>query len=295
MAPSSAASPKAVPHRRGWRRRLVSHGFLFAAGYVAWCAILFFKQDAMIFPRELAGRPVEATGPNVERVWIDAADGVRVEAWYLTPRPALPGPPAAAVIFAHGNAELIDDSLTSVATYNAWGLAVLLPEYRGYGRSGGVPSEEAIVADSARFHDWLAARPDVDRTRIIFHGRSLGGGVAAALAARRRPAALILESTFTSVASFASGYGVPAFLCRHPFRTDLVLAGLDRPVLIFHGTDDTIVPVAHGRRLHELAPSAEYHEMRCGHNEFPCDPAAYWAIIRAFLEKHGLLPGGARS
>ena len=67
----------------------------------------------------------------------------------------------------------------------------------------------------------------------------------------------------------AHGYAAPEFLCRHPFRTDEIVQDLDVPVLIVHGTQDRIIPVEHGRRLHELAPAAAYLEYDCGHNDFP--------------------------
>ena len=109
--------------------------------------------------------------------------------------------------------------------------------------------------------------------------------MAAAVAAERTPAALITESTLTSVAAMARGYGVPAFLVRHPFRTDRVMAELDVPLLLFHGALDRIVPVAHGRKLRAIAGDAAYVEFACGHNDFPGagNTARYWAEIEKFL------------
>jgi hypothetical protein len=193
-----------------------------------------------------------------------------------------------AVILAHGNGELIDDNFPWMARYLDLGVSVLLPEYRGYGRSGGSPSQAAITADMERFYDWLVQRAEVDPARVMFHGRSLGGGVMAALAAARTPAAMILESTFTSVASIWTRALLPPFLCRHPFRTDAVMEKYRGPVLVFHGTRDEVIPVRHGRRLHESIPQSRYVEMPAGHNDFPPDPEAYWSAIRAFLHDNGL-------
>jgi fermentation-respiration switch protein FrsA (DUF1100 family) len=139
-----------------------------------------------------------------------------------------------------------------------------------------------------QFYDWLVARPEVDASRILFHGRSLGGGVVADLATRRNAAAIVLESTFTSVASIWKRFGLPVFLCRNPFHTDLVMRNYGGPVLIFHGTRDDIVPVHHGRRLHEMIPNSTYIEMSAGHNDFPRDPNAYWKAIGGFLRTNGL-------
>jgi hypothetical protein len=119
----------------------------------------------------------------------------------------------------------------------------------------------------------------------------LGGGVAAQLAARRKPAALILQATFTSVASMAHQYGVPQSLARHPFRTDRVLPTLDVPILILHGTHDKIIPVRHGRTLAELVPDAKYIEYDCDHLNFPGpgNGRTHWQNIRSFLEEANVL------
>lgn len=109
------------------------------------------------------------------------------------------------------------------------------------------------MADAVRFRDWLTAQPEVDG-RIIYHGLSLSGGVAAALATERPPAPLILECTFTSMEAMAHRHLLPGFLCRHPFRTDRVIAQLNCPILIMHGRRDNTIPVTHGHRLHDLAP-----------------------------------------
>jgi fermentation-respiration switch protein FrsA (DUF1100 family) len=144
-----------------------------------------------------------------------------------------------------------------------------------------------VVADAAAFVEAVATRPEVDAGRIVFHGRSLGGGVACALAERRAPVGLIVESTFTSVTSMAARYLVPPLLVRNPFRNDAFLRRFAGPVLIMHGSADGIVPVRHGRRLHEIAPGSVYAECVSGHNDFPPDWDWYEAHIRALLERAG--------
>jgi len=249
-------------------------------------------QERMIFPRQYAN-PRALSGPpeGVTSRWSAAPDGTRVEAWFIAAEGVGAVRPGPVVVFFHGNGELIDDQRSLAAFYVAQGVSVLLPEYRGYGRTSGTPSQAAIVADMTRIYDELAARPEIDRGRIVFHGRSLGGGVAAALAAARPPAALILESTFTSLAALARTRGLPERLCRHPFRTDRVLPGLQRPVLILHGADDALIPAAHGRSLHASAPGSTYVELPGHHNDFPLDRVAYEAAIVGFLRSAEVLGG----
>lgn len=230
-------------------------------------------------------------GLPIERIWIDD-DGARVEGWYVVGRGRSNESPGPAVIFAHGNGESIDDCFAPMFRYTRFGVSLLLPEYRGYGRSTGNPSQSAVAADMERFYDWLARRPEVDPQRIILHGRSLGGGVVGVLVGSRPAAAVILESTFTSLVSLWKGRLLPAFLCRNPFRTDLAMSNYNGPVLIFHGKWDRTIPVSHGRRLHKLIPHSEYVEVRAGHNDLLADePDAYyyWQTITKFLRDHKLI------
>jgi len=281
-------SPARPFYKRGWFRAVV----YVALAYVAWCAALYFYQDKLVFPADMAPEPLAAAYLPTEGtslLQVDIETGGSVEAWFVPAPDADAEKPA--VVFCHGNAEIIDYQDTVIRGYHRLGCSVLLPEYRGYGRSAGKPSEKGIVADAVRFYDQLIERDDVDASRIVFHGRSLGGGVAAQLAARRKPAALILQSTFTSVAIIANDYFTPTFLARHPFRTDRVVSEIDVPVLIFHGTRDRIIPVDHGRKLRQLAPGAVYVEYDCGHNDFPGrgNHDAYWGEIAAFLSRAGVI------
>ena len=277
---------------RSWKVRLRRYAILALGLYGLWLTLLYFKQDSMVFPRQFSG-PAMKEGrlpARMESVWINAGTEekpVRVEAWYLPPEPG-PGSAAArhpALMYFHGNAELIDDNELRAREWARRGFVVMLPEYRGYGRSAGEPSQSAIVADAVRFYDLLAARADVDPARVYLHGRSLGGGVAAQVAAKRPTAGIVLESTFTSIACFAWGVGGVPWVCKHPFRTDEALQGYERPVLIFHGVDDDIIPVSHGRALAKLLPQARYIETKGDHMNYPPDVGAFWGEIDRFIAR----------
>jgi len=254
-------------------------------GYALWCALLYVAQDRMLFLPRQAAAPLPAPPEGVECLTVPLDRGGVVEAWFFPAPGANSSAPAPAVVFFHGNAELIDHQDPIVAGYRRLGVSVLLPEYRGYGRSAGKPSQTAILQDNLRFLDMLAKRPDVDPKRIVYHGRSLGGGPACDLAAHREPAALVLESTFASVASMARKYLVPTVLAKHPFRNDRVVGELAAPALILHGSRDRVIPVRHGRKLKRLAPDARYVEFDAGHNDFPGEgnEQAYWEAVGAFL------------
>jgi len=248
---------------------------------VYWAG-LFVWQRALLFPApRLAG--ATARPSDAEAVWLEIAGG-SVEAWYLPPLVGARGP-APLLLFTHGNGELIDDWPSAFEEPRRWGLAVLLVEFPGYGRSGGAPSQPSVTAAVLAAFDWACRHPSVDATRIIAYGRSVGGGAASVLAGKRPVAALILESTFTSVPVFARRFGAPGFLVRDRFDNLAAVRRFTRPLLILHGEHDEIIPVAQGRALHAAQPSSEFYLMPCGHN----DCAQPWAAIERFLTKHQLL------
>ncbi len=281
---SDRAAPRAARRRRTLRRALLLCGTLPVI-YGAGLIYLLYAQETMIFPRAFdpLPPPVGPTKAGVQSIWLTAPDGVRVEAWYQPGAGCSADQPGPAVIFFHGNGDLIDERWGVCDAYTLLGYNALTMEYRGYGRVGGKPGQQKIVADAERFRAWLAARPEVDSSRIIYHGLSLGGGVAAALAERVPPAALILECTFVSMEAMGQRYLVPPGLCRHPFRTEQTLRRLEAPVLVMHGVRDWTVPVWHGRRLAQAARRSTYVELPCGHHDYAAD----WPALRAFLCEHG--------
>lgn len=273
---------KAMPTRR----RLLRLGGLIALGYVAWCFALFFKQGDLIFPREYANRPLKKVPAGV-RVWTKGPteQGVMIEAWFIPGEGRSGVSPGPAVMLFHGNAELIDNWMPIADEYVKRGFSVLLPEYRGYGRCDGTPSQEEIGYDMQWWREKLDGLPMVDRAKVIYHGRSLGGGIAAQLAKDAEPAALILDCTFTSIASYASGYGVPGFVVTSPFRTDEVIPALSCPVLVSHGRDDGTVPFSHGKALAALAKRGTFVELPGGHLDFPGDAKVYDVARWEFLQQ----------
>jgi pimeloyl-ACP methyl ester carboxylesterase len=121
--------------------------------------MLPWLQRKLLFPSHLVPRPRHAAHAEVggEQYWFDG-----VEAWLLPGRGVTAATPGPLLVFAHGNGELIDQWPPMLAPYRQRGLSVLLPEYRGYGRSAGQPSEPALVGDFARalttvIRAWMAA------------------------------------------------------------------------------------------------------------------------------------------
>lgn len=257
------------------------------AGILAFVAIalgvgVHYAQTALAFPHPpaSAAQPRELEIAGGESKWFDV-NGTRVEAWLL---PAASAGVAPLIVYTHGNGELIDFWAQAFEPMRAAGFHVLLVEYPGYGRSSGKPSERSITAALLAAYDDATQDPRVDATRIVGYGRSMGGGAIAQLAARRPLAALILESTFTSLEDMIRAYHVPRWLIVNHFDTRQVLGSFRKPVLLLHGIYDEVIPVAHAHALEAVAPGAELHLMNCGHNN--CPP--HWELLLRFLGSNGV-------
>jgi hypothetical protein len=196
---------------------------------------------------------------------------------------------APALIFTHGNAELIDYAAADFASFARRGVGVLLVEYPGYGRSSGRPSFATIEAAVLGAYDTLVAQPEVDGSRIVAYGRSLGGGAAAALAARRPLAALVFQAVFTSLRSYAARYLAPGFLLRDRFEVLEAVRRFRGPVLVAHGRWDEVVPYAHGQALAEAAADGTLVSYDCRHNDCPPDWEAHVGRVVDFLVQKGVL------
>lgn len=278
------------PNRsRTWRHWLWRLCRIVVVAYVIYAGLLALLQRKMIFPgTELpAGEPTGLAEAGGEQIWLQNEEG-KVEAWYLPGQGVSPEHPGPAVILAHGNGELIDGwEVGTAERYRRAGVSVLLPEYRGYGRSDGTPSQKHITRDFVRFYDRLVSRPEVDAERIAFHGFSLGGGVLASLARKREPAAFILQSTFTRIADMARGLPVPDFLITDPFETLSVVESLDIPVLVVHGERDEVIPFEQGKRLAKAAKDADFLPHAGGHH-LMTDQVAFWRAVRKLFVRAGI-------
>jgi len=258
--------------------------------YLAWLVIGITIQRSILFPRGVIEVPPAAfVSPDTHVLHIDSPQGP-VEGWFIPGAGVSEQAPGPLIIFAHGNGELIDHWPAMLMDYTDRGVSVLLPEFRGYGRSSGDPSQNAIQQDFTAFYDWAAARPDVDADRIVFHGRSIGGAVVMQLARDRPPAGMILQSTPASIRRMAARFLVPAPLVRDPYYGVPIIENLDAPVLVMHGKQDRIVSPGNATRL---AAATKHEQSRlilydADHNTVP-PSESYWDDIDRFLKEAGIL------
>lgn len=238
--------------------------------YLGCLLLLYTQQSGIIHQPDTPGRELVATpatiGVEWDEVWLEASDGIALHGWYL------PGSNADSptLLFFHGNAGNISHRLDSLALFHALGAATLIIDYRGYGRSEGAPSEAGLYRDATAAWDYLVAERGVPPERIVAFGRSLGGAMAAHVAAEREVGGLVLESAFTSLPALASEH-YPVFpvrwLTRFEYPTRAFLERASAPVLIIHSPDDELIPYHHGRALYEAASGPKrFLAIEGGHN-----------------------------
>lgn len=256
------------------------------AGLLALNAMLWFLQPGMVFypSRHLAETPQD-WGFNYEDVEVIAEDGTRLHGWLIEHPEAI-----ATLLFLHGNAGNISHRGDSIAIFHRLGFEVMIIDYRGYGRSGGHPSEQGIYLDALAAWNDLVETRGRDPDNILVFGRSLGASVAADLAARVNPGALILESGFSSARDMARTLypGLHhVLLVRYDFDAVARLAKVRSPVLVLHSRDDEIVPYDLGRRLFDAAPEPKgFVDLKGGHNQgFLLSQPAYEQAIASFIEQ----------
>lgn len=230
---------------------------------------LYLNQTNLIYLPDLPSRHLDATphqvGLNFESVELMTTDRVKLHGWFI-PHES----PRATLLFFHGNAGNISHRLDSLFLFNSLGLAVLIIDYRGYGNSEGRPSEQGIYRDAQAAWDYLTETKGVPGRKIMLFGRSLGGAVAAYLAAEHDVMGVILESTFTSIPDLAAELypWLPARrLARAQYNTLERMVDIHGPVMIIHSPDDEIIPFAQGRLLFKRANEPKrFLELRGDHN-----------------------------
>ena len=222
---------------------------------------MFFYPDSATYttPAQL--------GVRAEDVQIVTADGSRLHGWFL---PAV-GNAKGTVLHLHGNAANVSNHLPLVSWLPARGYNVLLVDYRGFGRSEGKPSLDGIVDDAAAALAYLRARPDIDASKLIIFGQSIGGATALRLLARDATGVrlAIIDSAFASYRGIARDATAGGPLAPIAAMTAGMLPGADKdpitalksihvPLIFVHGARDTIIAAVNSEKLHAAAPGSQH-------------------------------------
>lgn len=265
---------------------------LFGA-YLVLLLVVYFNQHKLLYLPDLPSREIvttpQAIGLTYEELEFNTADGERLHGWYIPSDNA-----RGTLLFFHGNAGNLSHRLDSLQIFHRLGLNVFIFDYRGYGRSSGRPSEAGTQQDALAAWEYLVEKRGESPRQIVLFGRSLGASIAAGLATGKQPAALILESTFTSVPELAAElyWWLPAkHLARLQYRTRDYLSQVHCPVLVAHSPEDEIIPFRHGQILYQAAPpSKAFLRLTGDHNMgFLLSGESYTRGMDDFLTAH--LPG----
>ena len=282
--------------RRGARYWSLRGLRLAVVAYVAVLGFLYLAQSWLLFPGRISqGREwarVDHAPDGAELVRLTTAAGDPVVALFgrALDRRGAPREDAATrptIVFFYGNGDCLAHNLDLFRAFRRLGANVLIPDYVGYGMSGGSPGERECAATADAALDYLLSRPDVDPSRVVAAGWSLGSGVAVDLASRRPVAGLALFCAFTSVVDMARltyPFIPVSWLLEHRFESEAKLAKIECPVLIGHGRVDTVIPFSMSERLAAAArgPVTFVPVDRADHNSFFAagDPEVFEALGR---------------
>ncbi|HEY3012491.1 MAG TPA: alpha/beta hydrolase [Gemmatimonadales bacterium] len=257
--------------------------------YVGILVLLRLNESRLVyFPgpqRSLIPPPARLNLP-VQRVDIPTEDGVTLAGWVIPAEPKT----GFWLLICHGNAGNLSefDRPVHYAGLRRLGLNLLAFDYRGYGESGGVPSEPGLYRDAQAAYRYLREKERVPPDRIILFGHSLGSAVAIDLVSRVPAAGLIVEGALTSVVERGQElypYLPVRWIAASRFRSIEKISRVGIPKLFLHASGDEVIPLAHSRRLYEAAPPPKtLVELRGGHGDaFDVDSANYFGNIARFL------------
>jgi uncharacterized protein len=296
-AAAAAPAPAPNPLAESLQRLMADTNFMGAVQQVVGGAMKQMNKDlepaaagspldhlALFAPsRAMEGSPKDL-GLAYTNVALKTADGVTLGAWWVGHPEA-----RATLILSHGNAGNISHRLEKLRIFHDLRLNVLMYDYRGYGTSEGTPGEEGVYRDARAAYDYAVTTRGIPPGRIVSYGESLGGSVAARLAASNEVGALILDSSFASVQAMASSFSpLLTALVTSKFDTLAAVKQVRAPVLVLHSPQDRTIPYAQGRALFEAAGAdKQFVELGGTHNDgFLTSGDTYVKGLDTFLQAH---------
>ena len=288
------------------KRWLIFFNLLLALAVLVGCGALDVKQRSWIFqPSDRSWGASAELARGMQSVWIDfdsQATGrpVKLHGLWLpadTDRLAWNGARAPLLLYLHGARWNVEGSAARIRHMQQLGFSVLAIDYRGFGKSSpDLPSETIAQEDARAAWDWLAAHHP-GQPRYIF-GHSLGGAVAIELASRvDDEAGTIVEGTFTSIADVLAttqwGWLPLRALITQPFESVKKVASLGSPLLVVHGSDDTLILPSLGRNLYEAASQPKAFVLVQGGSHFNTNTLGQAQYRSALVELFGARSHGS--
>lgn len=233
------------------KQRLKAAILVFVALYLMIGTALYFLQEKIIFrPTVLNQTYVFKFSHPFEELFLKTDDNAVINAIHFKAEN-----PKGIVLYFHGNAGNLSRWGKITEFFVEKGYDVLVMDYRTYGKSKGVLSEQALFNDAQMCYDYVKERYKEDQ--ITVYGRSLGTSMATYIASRNNPNQLILEAPFYNIPDVAK-YRFPLFaieqLIHYKLPTDEFINEVSCKITIFHGTDDFVVPIKSGKKLFKSGP-----------------------------------------
>lgn len=246
-------------------------------GYVILLFIAYFLSDSLTFFPPRAGYQKNSPG----FIQLRTKDGAKIFAYYLHNKDA-----KYTLLVSHGNAEDIGYMVPFFQEMYKHGFSVLGYDYHGYGLSEGRPTERTVYLDVDAAYDYLTKDLHIAPDRIIAWGHSVGAAVALDLAVRRPVAAVILQGAFVTAFRVLTRVPIIPF---DKFNNLRKIKELKCPLLMIHGTSDTIIPFWHGEKLYRAAPVVKqfYMVQNANHNDLLVVAGeGYWQAISSFIKQN---------
>jgi uncharacterized protein len=239
-----------------WRQRVIRLAILAVILWGLAIVAIWSLQEKLLFHPESLNPKFKFNLPYTSEVYIDVADA-KLHALYLRQDKS-----KGIVLFLHGNAGNLETWFTHTDFWLSTGYDVLMPDYRGFGKSTGKIESEVQLNDDV-LRAWNSVAHNYKDKKKVFYGRSLGTGLAAKLATQTPADLVVLVSPYTSMTAIAQEYypWVPTFILRYPLATDQLLPQLNTKILLLHGTNDKLISSEHSERLVKLNPKARLVEI----------------------------------
>lgn len=213
-------------------------------------SLKYFEHKNIYLPeRDSIANPLDF-GIDFEEINFSSRDHVLINGWFIQ------GPKDKVILLCHGNGGNISYRVDLIEILNYLGYKIFVFDYRGYGKSDGIPTERGLYRDALGAYDILKEK-GFKNEDIVLLGRSLGGAVAIFLASRVKPSGLIVDSSFESIHILSKdvlGFYFPRWLISNRFESIQRIKNIKIPKLVIHSIDDEIIPFYHGKNLYEAAP-----------------------------------------
>ena len=260
---------------------------IFGAAFFIFGFVRYFEAHAIFHPTKEMPVTPSLIGLPFEDIYFKTKDGLTLNGWFVKAPQA-----RTTFLFFHGNAGNISHRLEKIALFYHLGVNVFIIDYRGYGKSEGLPNEEGLYKDTLAAYDYLLTRDDVDRGHFVCYGDSLGGVAAVYAASQRSFAALVVDSSFSSSADMSKTIFpfVPTFFLKTRMDSASRVKTMALPKLFIHSINDEIIPFRLGKKLFDAACAPkEFLQITGGHNTSHVDSREkILSALKEFLKRNDL-------